>query len=162
MNKCFNCGKKIERSTVWCPYCGTEIKPKYSLFGTLLLLILIEVFVMFACINYKRDKNEKKTSNQQYKITSNVRRSDSDVWYKIEKELKTDNSYEISGYVLNTEKDYINNLNIYFKCYDSNNNEIGIVSDKIEKLEKNKMWQFYIIYKGQASSCKFYEIIADN
>ena len=52
MNRCANCHENIEKDTVWCPYCGSEQNPRYSVFKILFLFIALNILIIIGCYGY--------------------------------------------------------------------------------------------------------------
>ena len=161
MNKCGNCGNQIEKETVWCPYCGTEQNPRYSLYGTFILLLLVAGIVMYGCYKYKeyvtKKEDIKKYGIQYENSNSNTNNNYHEVWYRVEKDVITDYSYEVYGSVLHKEKETIKNISIVFNCYSDDGRLLGEISDETSELKPNTIWKFKARYDGYASKCVFKE-----
>jgi len=163
MNKCGNCGNQIEKETVWCPYCGTEQNPRYSLYGTFILLLLVAGIVIYGCSKYK-DYETKKEDIAKYGIhyensnSNNTNEVSYQIWYKIEKDVITDYSYEVYGSVLHKENNTLRNVSIVFTCYSDDGRSLGEIYDETSEIKPNTIWKFKARYDGKANKCIFKEI----
>lgn len=165
MNRCYNCNRKLEKGTVWCPYCGQEQSPKYNIFSALFVLIVVACLVIFGCYKYKEGNKKtsnsyksnivNKKSNNTPKITSNISPEKSDIYYKIENENKTDTSYEITGYIFSKRKETLKNAYVLFICFDDNGNVLGEIKDSTPSIEYEQFWKFTVRYNGKASRCVY-------
>ena len=161
MNRCGNCGNQIEKETVWCPYCGTEQNPRYSLYGTFLVLILVAGIVMYGCSKYKDYKTKKEDIAKygiHYENSNSNNNGYHEVWYRIEKDVITDYSYEVYGSVLHKENNTLRNVSIVFTCYSDDGRSLGEIYDETSELKPNTIWKFKARYDGKANKCIFKEI----
>ena len=158
MNRCLNCHRNIEKDTVWCPYCGTEQNPRYNLFFTFFLFIVLAALVMFGCYKYK-EKEQKKKDIELYgenaKYSSSNKTTDHKLWYKVDKTTRTDTSYTVSGQVLNNGKETVNNLSIIFECYDYGTSSKVLISDHTDSIKPNSLWEFNATGSNTLENCKF-------
>ncbi len=161
MNRCGNCGNQIEKETVWCPYCGTEQNPRYSLYGTFLVLILVAGIVMYGCSKYKDYKTKKEDIAKygiHYENSNSNNNGYHEVWYRIEKDVITDYSYEVYGSVLHKENNTLRNVSIVFTCYSDDGRSLGEIYDEASEIKPNTIWKFKARYDGKANKCIFKEI----
>lgn len=161
MNRCVNCNKKIEKDAIWCEYCGTEQNPRYSLYGTFLVLILVAGIVMYGCSKYKDYKTKKEDIAKygiHYENSNSNNNGYHEVWYRIEKDVITDYSYEVYGSVLHKENNTLRNVSIVFTCYSDDGRSLGEIYDEASEIKPNTIWKFKARYDGKANKCIFKEI----
>lgn len=161
MNRCVNCNKKIEKDAIWCEYCGTEQNPRYSLYGTFLVLILVAGIVMYGCSKYKDYKTKKEDIAKygiHYENSNSNNNGYHEVWYRVEKDVITDYSYEVYGSVLHKENNTLRNVSIVFTCYSDDGRSLGEIYDEASEIKPNTIWKFKARYDGKANKCIFKEI----
>ena len=161
--RCRHCRKEIENGSIWCPYCGADQNSEHSIFGIFVLMLVFAAFVIYLCYEYKESKRTSKevTSRDVEKVIEKQKFDTSDVWYKIEEENKTENSYEIKGLLLNKKNQTINNVSVYFKCYDEKNHSLGILEDNTPSIKTNEIWTFEVKYNGKVDKCIYLGISAE-
>ena len=165
MRKCKYCGSEIiDDKEIKCPYCNKYLISKNKVFVILVLMIIITqcwTIVRFVYKNNKAFNNHNKNIEQinEYRKNSNQSIEEyNNIWYKVEEEIKTDTSYEITGYILNKNDKPVTNVTISFLCYDENNYILDVIKDNVSVIESNNLWKYKLRYDGKADRCVYYNL----
>ena len=159
MNECRNCRKKIENGAIWCPHCGQEQVPRLDLTIPFLFVIILFIMVMRWC--YKFSVSNGVESDKYFESKGYEVNNETGLWYKLDNEIITDNSYSIDGFLYNNNDD-LYNVVITFKCYENNNKRVEYIESTIPFIKNNQMKRFYIRYKGKVDKCNLESIEAVN